>query len=128
MPGYDQVNKDFMKDVLNGKKKLLKKQSVNYISVSAYQELSVVRLWPDMKDDPGLAPFFQDEYAGGKGPAREYFFNIVNTVYPDWLQQTVAHANNCRYAEAADPEQKNQILVTEEWEQALNALPFKSGK
>ena len=58
MPGYDQVNKDFMKDVLNGKKKLLKKQHINYISVSAYQELSVVRLWPEMKEDPGLAPFF----------------------------------------------------------------------
>ena len=58
MPGYDQVNKDFMKDVLNGRKKLLKKQSVNYISVSAFLELSVNRLWPEMKNDPGLAPFF----------------------------------------------------------------------
>ena len=33
-----------------------------------------------------------------------------------------------RYTAAGDPEQKEVILMTQEWEDALNELPFKSSK
>ena len=51
MPPEKQVNKDFMRQVLTGEKKLLKKNKVNYIHVPAYDELSVKNLWDDLKED-----------------------------------------------------------------------------
>ena len=34
-----------------------------------------------------------DKYEDTKGPNREFFFNILNTVYPDYLSQIMAHAS-----------------------------------
>ena len=36
---------------------------------------------------------FPDKYPAGKSPPREYFFNVLNTLYPDYLQQIMSHAN-----------------------------------
>ena len=46
------VNKDFLKDVLGGKKMLLKKTDVQTIRVPHYDELSVKNLWPMLNKDP----------------------------------------------------------------------------
>ena len=46
LPDEAVVNKDFLKDVLAGKKMLLKKAEVEQIKVPCYDELSVKALWP----------------------------------------------------------------------------------
>ena len=94
------MNKDFLKDVLTGAKKLMKKKEVDYISVPDWQELSVKNLWRDLKDDENFNVYFHDEYANEKGPNREYFFNILNTVYPEYLEQVMAHASKERFTAA----------------------------
>ena len=58
MPPASQVNKDFLKAILVDKKRLLKKKEVDYVSVPQWEELSVKRLWPDLKNDLGFTPFF----------------------------------------------------------------------
>ena len=79
------VNKDFLKDVLAGKKHLLKKADIQQIMVPHYDELSVKRLWPDLKKDAEFLQYFPDVYPKDKGPPREYFFNVLNTVHPEYL-------------------------------------------
>ena len=64
----------------------MKKNAVNYIHVPAYDELGVKNLWKDLKDDKEFNIYFQDEYPNGRYPAREYFYNILNTIYPEYLQ------------------------------------------
>ena len=97
MPPIKQVNKDFLRQVFTDEKKLMKKNAVNYIHVPAYDELSVKRLWDDLKNDKQFNIYFQDEYPNGRYPAREYFFNILNTVYPDYMKQIMDHANKERF-------------------------------
>ena len=46
MPEANVINKDFLKDVLCGKKMLLRQDEVKTISVPFYDELSVKKLWP----------------------------------------------------------------------------------
>ena len=87
------MNKDFLKDVLGGKKMLLKKSDVQTIRVPHYDELSVKNLWPMLNKDPEFTQYFPDKYPVGKGPPRDYFFNILNTVYPEYLQKVLSHAN-----------------------------------
>ena len=85
MPPKTQVNKDFLKQVFNDEKKLLKKKDVDYIHVSHYEELSVKNLWGDLKTDKNFMVYFQDEYPHARLPSRKYFFDILNTIYPDYL-------------------------------------------
>ena len=86
MPPEKQINKDFMRQVLTGEKKLLKKNKVDYIHVPAYEELSVKNMWPDLKTDKEFMVYFADDYAKDRYPCREYFFNMLNTVYPEYLK------------------------------------------
>ena len=37
--------------------------------------------------------YFPDKYPAGKAPPRDYFFNVLNTLYPDYLEQILGHAN-----------------------------------
>ena len=80
LPDEAVFNKDFLKEVLAGKKRLLRKAEVRSIQVPHYDELSVRRLWPDLKKDDEFASYFPSTYPSDKGPPRDYFFNILNNV------------------------------------------------
>ena len=92
MPGETQVKKDFLKAIFTDKKKLFKKKEVDYVSVPQWDELGVLKLWKNLKDDVAFNVYFQDRYNEQKSPNRDYFFNILNTVYPDYLKNIVDHA------------------------------------
>ena len=101
MPGETSVNKDFLKDISTEQKKLLKKKEVDYIAVPQWDELGVMKLWHDLKDDAAFNVYFQDSYTDQKAPNHEYFFNILNTIYPDYLKSIVDHAREQRFTLAA---------------------------
>lgn len=44
------------------------------------------------KKDPEFAKYFPDKYPKDKGPPREYFFNILATLYPEYLKNCMDHA------------------------------------
>ena len=52
---YDQINKDFLRDVLKGKKKLLKMKEVNFCNVPSYDEIGVKALYEKVVKLPGMA-------------------------------------------------------------------------
>ena len=93
MPPEDVVNKDFLKAVIAENKNLLHKSEVKFISVPHYDELSVKNLWPEVKKDAEFLRYFPSVYPKGKGPPREYFFNIMNTLMPEYLGKLIEHAN-----------------------------------
>ena len=64
------MNRDFIKQVLKGKKQLLPKSEAKQINVPKYDELSVKILYPRFKDDPEINQFLQDEYAKNRLPDR----------------------------------------------------------
>ena len=98
LPDEHAVNKDFLKDVLGGQKQLLKKAQVNQIEVPHYDELSVRKLYLELVKDQQFQQYFPDTYPKDKGPPRQYFFDVLNTVYPDYLRQIMVHAARERMA------------------------------
>ena len=72
---------------------MLKKSEVKFISVPQYEELSVKNIYPLMAKDPLFMSHFPSKYAAGKGPPRDYFFNVLNTLQPEYLQKLIEHAN-----------------------------------
>ncbi len=114
------MNKDFLRQILQDEKFLLKKNQVNYINVPHFDELSVDKMWPTLKDDEEFNVYFQDKYPELKGPNREYFFNILNTVYPDYLQQVTEHASKQRYTVEGEKAKEEVIRATDRWYDELS--------
>ena len=92
------LNKDFLKQVLTEEKQLLKKSEVTYIHVPQYEELAVKHIWPQFVEDREMSQYFPDVFSPCKGPAREYFYNVLNTVHPEYLERLLNHANKERMA------------------------------
>ena len=117
-----------MKQILAEEKQLLKKSEVVFTQVPQYEELSVKALWPQVQGDEGMAKYFPDQYAVGKGPGRDYFFNVLNTVQPDFLKQMVDHANKQRMSAEGVVGQREAIQISQFWEEQLKAMPYLSSK
>ena len=111
-----------------GKKQLLKKSEVRTIQVPHYDELSVKALYPEFKKDSELMAYFPDTYPPGKGPPREYFFNVLNTIHPDYLEKVMNHANEQRMTSAGEDMKRHSIHLSQYWEEQLKKMPYLSCK
>ncbi len=122
------MNKDFLKEVFAEDKELLELKEVSFINVPLFDELSVIKIWPMTKEDKQFMKYFPHKLPKGRVPDREYFFNILNTLYPVYVQEIIRHANSQRNSVANDAQARETIEVTDKWWDALNAVPFISCK
>ena len=90
------VNKDFLRQIFAEEKKLLKLSSVKWIEVPRYDEVSVVNLYPGFQKDPKIMIYLPDRLPKGRLPDRAYLFNLVNTIYPDYMQALIRQASDNR--------------------------------
>ena len=79
------MNKDFLKEVFGGSKELMSLNDVKYVNVPLYDELAVVKIWPQMRDDAEFMQYFPTKMPKGRLPDRAYFYNIMNTVQGEYL-------------------------------------------
>ena len=105
VPRDTSINRDFLKQVLAGEKRLLKIADVKYVTVPRFDELSVINLHPKFKEDPKFNVYMPDQMTKGKSIDREYFFNVLNTVHPEYLSKIMAHANEQRMTAAGEANQ-----------------------
>ena len=50
-----------------------------------------------MRKDPEFLLYFDDSSKSNRLPDRTYFFNVMHTLYPDYLNSIMNHAINERY-------------------------------
>ena len=96
--------------------------------IPKYDELSVVNLISDVMKQPDLAKFLPEQKTKADAPDRIYFFNILNTVEPDYVQSLMKHAQALRFGEKGKDADRNRIEITEEWMKELQASPYYSRK
>ena len=66
------------------------------VEVPLYDELSVVNLWPLMKQNDNFMQYFPNKMPKNRVPYREYFFNVLNTLENEYCQKLISHASEMR--------------------------------
>ena len=122
------MNKDFLKDVLAEKKRLIPLKDVIFVNVPKYDELSVKNVWPMIQQDKELMAFFPDKMPKGRLPDRDYTFNVLNTLREDYVGGIIKHAQKQRNTAADNSMQAQFIRVTPAWQEQLEKIPFVSSK
>ena len=84
--------KDFVKEMLCGNKRLLKKADCKFINIIRYDELSVKSLYNKFMTLDGFADYMPTKFAKGRCCDREYMFNVANTLYPEIVKELHEHA------------------------------------
>ena len=128
VPPKTMVNKDFLRLILAEEKKLFKLSEVSFIQVPRNDELSVTNLYPKFKLDPQIMMYLPDRLPKGRLPDRDYLFNIVNTLYPDYTQALIRQANDNRHRASSRSDDMGIVKVSEEWWQRLIEVPYVSSK
>ena len=85
-------------------------------------------MWDDLKGDEVFNVYFMDKYAKDKMPCRKYFFDILNTTYPEYLRQVMEFAAKQRYSAEGENKKEQAIKATDDWFEELNKMPFISCK
>ena len=98
MPARKKVTKDLIKLVFAGKKELIPQSQIRPISVPRYDELSVHNLIKEVMKTKALNKFFPEQQTPADLPDREYFFSVINTIEPEYLNALIRHAQNQRFA------------------------------
>ena len=102
--------------------------AVKMVNVPNYDELSVSNLWPHLQQDKAFMNHFPDAMPVGRLPARDYFFNIMNTGMTEYLQNLIKHASKQRHSAAAEGKQNETIVVSDKMMEQLNSMPHVSRK
>ena len=92
-----------------------------------YDELSVKKFWPLMHEDLVFMQYMPDPTPDGRIPEREYFWNVLNTLQEEYVQQLIEHANTQRNTLQED-RNGDAIEISDEWWEKLTAMPFISCK
>ena len=77
LPPYDECSMEFLRDVLKGRKKLIRSQDICQVNVPRYKEFNATPLNQAAFLDPELRPYFPDP-SGSKFRAinRRFLFNV----------------------------------------------------
>ena len=122
------LNKDHLRRIFAEEKSLLKLNEVRYINVPRFDELSVENLENQFKSDAQLQRYLPDKLPKGRMPDRTYYFNVMNTLYPDYMAELIANANGKRYRVSDGEADHGGIKVSDDWWEQLNAVPFLTRK
>ena len=57
------MNKDFLKQVLSGEKRLIELKHVKFINVPVYDELAIKNMYPLAKEEPNIMLYFSRQTA-----------------------------------------------------------------
>ena len=74
-------------------KKALKLNHVSFINVPVFDEVSVKNLMNMVHNDQLACSYLPDEYLEKKTPDRQFLLNIINSLYPEYLDNVIQHAS-----------------------------------
>lgn len=129
LPTLHGTSMDFMRDILNEKKKHLKAKEVIHLDVPAYQELSVKNMYADAMQDEVLKDYLPSkQQLSNKLPERHFFFGVVATLRRQYMQDVIQQAHSHRFKAPEDDAKKESIVVSNAWLEELNKHPYFSSK
>ena len=72
--------------------------------------------------------YMQDSYPKNRFPDRNYFYTVLNTCYPEYVAELIAHSQKQRYSSTGQANEQKRVNVSEEWWNNLNSMPYLSRK
>ena len=72
--------------------------------------------------------YFPDTFPKNHPPDREYFFNVLNTLNPEYVTKIITHANLSRNKIGTEDQQSDSIEISDAWLEQLKSIPFVSCK
>jgi hypothetical protein len=80
------VDSEFISQLLRGDKLCFKNGEIKRVQLPHYEELKMDNLIDQVKDDEQVLKYMNDKFASKKKPSRQFFIDVVGTIYPGFFQ------------------------------------------
>ena len=127
MAPKEHVTHDDLKGFMNDTKPIMKQSDVRHVKMPQLDEISTARIFPLFKNDPVLMAYLPSHSSENRLPPHDFFFDILNTLYPEYVYDAKRKALDLRHLDDANNKDQT-VLITEEWYKDMMDMPFKSGK
>ena len=98
MPEERFYCREHLKNVFAERVKLIQLREIPEVKVPRYEELSITKLWPKVKDLPSLQNFFPKKFIEGKTSIdRRFFFAVLAHRERALLQDLIYHGHKNRH-------------------------------
>jgi len=74
----------------------MKLSDISPKEIPAFKEFTVAKLYEMCSSDPTIMVYLPDLEMSKKMPDREFCYNILHTLYPDFLDRIINHAYEAR--------------------------------
>ena len=128
MPPKNMVTPPYLKQILSGEKKLMKVSDIKHCNPPRYDEITVVQLYDTCVQMPRMAQYFPDTYPKGRGCNRDYFFTILATIHPEYVDKLLKNCKEVRFATEENENDGDAIDLDPKWEEEFKAFPQFTGK
>ena len=122
------VTTDYLKKILKGEKKLFKMKDARMCNPPHYDEISVTQLYDSCLKMGHMAYYFPDTYPKGRKCCREYFFTILNTLYPAYTDKLLKRCKEVRFGIEGEAQKSEVIDMDPVWQDQLKEFPQFSSK
>ena len=82
--------------VLNGDKKFMSKSEIKPVDVGNFPELSIKVMYADFNQREAVKPYMPPKINKGRQLDKEYFWNVINTLYEAEVEAIVVNAHRVR--------------------------------
>ena len=104
MPTRRRCTLRHIRDVLSGKKKYLHKFEIKHIDIPKFKEITVLSVYEKIKDNEEIMAYIPawdgDKYDASVMLDREWFFDLLNTLDPDFFPKIIEELEHLRRKEA----------------------------
>ena len=78
-----------MQQILNNQKRYYKTSEVRVFRVPLWPELAIHKIWAEAIKNPRFLEYMPDSWTANAKTERSFFFAILGTVSPDYVQHLV---------------------------------------
>jgi hypothetical protein len=123
LPSFSNTKLRFIKDVLAGDKKLLKSADIRVFNIPSFDEFKIANMMSQVREDPKIMMHL-NYYEGSPLPEKEFFYGVIGTFAPNYLEEAIRSANRTRNVK--DTSSQDLIQVNASLWKKLEAEPFLS--
>jgi hypothetical protein len=87
VPPYDECPIEFLRDALAGRKLVIRNRDIAMVVVPKYKEFSLTAMYQSALQDHDLRKYLPEPNGPkAKAPGRNWLFNVISTVKPDYFE------------------------------------------
>ena len=110
--------------ILEGDKELMHRAEIKPVDVGAYPELAVKHMYKEFSSRKICAKYLPPKINNGRSCPKEYFWDIVNTLYEEEVDAMVKHANQQRTGTDSATKHADNITMSTKMAKLMAQYPF----